>query len=49
MNLEHFLEIEKKYNLLDAKIEDYDVWVYARFRIGWMFAKNLKQFGEGHS
>lgn len=49
MNLEHFLEIEKKYNLLDAKIEDYDVWVYARFRIGWMFAKNLKRFGEGHS
>lgn len=49
MNLEYFLEIEKKYNLLDAKIEDYNIWLYARFRIGWMFAKNLKHFGEGHS
>lgn len=49
MDLTIFLSVEKKYKLLDAKIESYNVWIYSRFRIAWAFAKQINNFGGTHS
>lgn len=49
MDLTVFLDVEKKYKLLDAKIESYNVWIYSRFRIAWAFAKQINNFGGTHS
>ena len=35
VNLDNFLDIEKKYNLLNKKIDTFDFWVYLRAEIWW--------------
>lgn len=49
MNMTLFNEIEKKYNLLNANIEGYYFWNYARFRVAWYYEQNQRNLGKPHS
>lgn len=49
MNMTLFNQIEKKYNLLNANIEGYYFWNYARFRISWYYEQNQRHLGNAHS
>lgn len=48
MDIQSFIEIEKKYNLLDASIEGYYFWIYIRTGVAWEFEKAQQGLGEAH-
>lgn len=49
MNLDYFLKVEKKYDLLNKEVDGYAFWVYARNGIAWKYEQAMEHLNEAHS
>ena len=49
MELKNFIEIEKKYHLLDEQIEGFCFWVYGRAEIQWYIRNKIYGYSDYHS
>lgn len=48
MNLDFFLEIEKKYNLIQDSLDGFAYWTYFRYHLEWKIAASKNSYGEAH-
>lgn len=48
MNLEGFIKVEKKYDLLNANVDGYYFWVYLRAELAWAYEKKQEHLMEAH-
>lgn len=49
VNIDDFLEIEKKYNLYEQNIDSINYWVYARFDLWQYILKKKIKLGQAHN
>lgn len=48
MELDPFLQIEKKYDLVNANVDGYYFWIYLRASLEWCYVKNQNKLDEDH-